>query len=612
MKKNYNNEIFSEFKIVNKIKSPNDLKKLNLIELETLSSEIRRKILEVVSTNGGHLASNLGVVELTIALHRIFNSPNDKIIWDVGHQCYAHKILTGRFNQFNTLRQEKGLSGFTKPIESVHDVAISGHASVSISIASGFATAELIKKTKNKVIAVIGDGALTGGLAFEALNNCLNLNNLIIVLNCNHMSISETVGCFSKILSNSKNKFKKFLNMFLQKLNFKPNIFSEMGYFFLQSIDGHNLSDLLKAFKIAANKNQPTIVQVFTKKGYGYFKAEQNPSIYHSVGCFNLNEGVKLNKPEFNVNCFSNVFGNELCKLAADDEKICAITAAMSDGTGLNNFKKLFPQRFFDVGIAEEHAITFAAGLSSGGMMPVVAIYSTFLQRSFDQIIHDLAISKQHVVLAVDRAGLVSGDGETHQGIFDCSFLTLIPNVSLFAPTSYIELKYMLKVAIYETDGIVAIRYSKGKQIDFLAQCDEFKKGFDKNFIVFGKSKVAILTYGNLTWQAILARKTIMNLNNFEIAVIKLNKLKPIDENLINLLKNYQEIFCFEESIKNGGIGEHIFCKLTELCFLGTFFLTAIDDRFVNNLTIEGALHKLNLDYEGMVKKIISCSKIIR
>lgn len=632
---NFDFEDLDNYKVLNKVKSPIDLKKMEIDELNVLCGEIRRFILGVVSKNGGHLASNLGVVELTVALHKAFDSPKDRIIWDVGHQCYTHKILTGRFEKFKNLRKEGGISGFPKPCESEHDIAISGHSSISVSLACGFAETELLKKTKNKVIVIIGDGALTGGMAYEGLNNGINLKNLIIILNCNDMSISKTVGSLPQYISRIRarqayistnlfiekflkripftgNLFAKFLTEFknvIKKIIYRPNFFSDLGYFFLSPVDGHNLNDLFKALNWAKQQNGPAIVQVFTKKGCGYLQAERYPEKYHGVGTFDLKKGLLNN---YEDDCFSNVFGQEICDLAINDEKICVITAAMESGTGLFKFKKKFPNRFFDVGIAESHAVTYAAGLSAGGMVPVFAVYSTFLQRSYDQILHDLAISELHVVFVVDRAGIVEGDGETHQGVFDCAYLTSIPNITIFAPTSYLELKHMLRVALYDIRGVVAVRYSKGRQINFLADCKNFNENFNKSFCVLGNSNVAIVTYGNLTWQAVLARNELIKKNNFEVAVIKMNKLNPIDNEFVYELKKYSEIFFFEEGIKNGGIGEHLFVKLISYDYNGKMFLTAIDGCFVKNLSLNAALKEFNLDYESIVKKIENCSKIFR
>lgn len=633
--KNLNYDKFEHFKFLNKIHGPSDLKKLKIDELIILSKEIRQKILDVVSKNGGHLASNLGVVELTVALHKAFNSPNDKIIFDVGHQCYAHKILTGRFNEFNTLRQEGGVSGFSKPYESEHDVAISGHASTSISLACGFAIPEIFRKTKNKVVAVIGDGALTGGMAYEGLNNGVNLNNLIIILNCNDMSISKTVGSIPRYISKIRTQqiyistsffiekilkkipfiglllanlilnFKKIL----KKIIYRSNFFADLGYFFLSPVKGHDMFELLKALNWAKNQKGPAIIQVFTQKGFGYEKAEKNPQLYHSVGNFNLKKGVS---EEVNSNCFSDVFGRYICKLAECDEQICVVTAAMEFGTGLHYFKNKFPKRFFDVGIAESHAVTFAAGLSLNGMVPIFAVYSTFLQRSYDQILHDLAISNLHVILVVDRAGLVDGDGETHQGIFDSSFLSAIPNVTVFAPVNYLELQQNLNAAIYENKGVVAIRYSKGRQSDFLKNSKTFDKVFANNFSILGNSKVVLISYGNLTEQLILARNKLLKCYNFEVALVKINKINPIDDKLLNNLNLFDEIFFFEEGIEKGGIGHNLILKMVGNKFAGKLFLSAISDVFVKNLNSKVAMKQFALDFESIVDKVITNSEVFR
>lgn len=610
------------------IKSPDDLNFLSIKELEGLCKEIRMKIIETVSCNGGHLASNLGVVEIAVALHKEFNSPNDKIIWDVGHQCYAHKLLTGRYNVFDSIRKQNGISGFTKPFESEHDVFISGHASTSISAACGFARAELLKKTSNKVIAVIGDGALTGGMAYEALNNVSDLNNLIIILNYNDMSISKTVGGFSRYISNmrsnqayistrvavedvldkiplvgeiAKNKIRDSKEA-IKKIVYKSDFFTDLGFSFLSSVDGHSLSELFQALNWANQTDKPALIQVFTKKGKGYSRAENNPDLYHGVGSFNIKHGVVISK---NKSSFSNVFGRELCNLASKDDKICAITAAMEDGTGLYKFRKKFPDRFFDVGIAEQHAVTYAAGLAANGMLPIFAVYSTFLQRSYDQILHDAAIQNEHILLCVDRAGIVGEDGETHQGVFDTAYLTSIPNMTVYSPCNYSELKGMLSRALYKTDGLVSIRYPKGEEDTVVSNFNDY----DCNYKVIGKSDVVIVTYGRLVGQAIRAQKRLMD-HEINIAVIKIGKICPIDRELLYELMKFRKIFFFEEGIKRGGIGEHIISDLVELGFDGKWSLTAIDN-FVPQSRVYSALESLNLDYKSMMEKIISdCGNI--
>lgn len=617
----------NEYNILSKINGPKDLKNLSNLELVALCKEIRSKIVSVVSKNGGHLASNLGAVELTVAIHKEFNSPQDTIIWDTGHQAYAHKLLTGRFKKFNSLRKKDGIFAFTNPKESPHDGFIAGHSSISLSAACGIAKAKMLNGINSKVVVVVGDGALTGGMVYEALNNALDLNNLIIIFNCNDMSISKTVGSFSKYITNIRaNKayvsMSNFLKEFLEKIPligtsaknildsskekikkmvYKSNFFSDLGYSFLNFVDGHSLKDLEKGLKWAKNTKKPAIIQVFSKKGKGFLKAEKNPEAYHAVGPFKIKEGVLKDK---NSLSFSKVFGEELLKFAKKDKRICAITAAMGNATGLYPFKENFEKRYFDVGIAEEHATTFAAGLAIKGMIPVFAIYSTFLQRAYDQLIHDVAILNLHVILAIDRAGVVE-DGQTHQGVFDVCFLTTIPNVKVYAPATYEELKVMLKKAIYEEEGLVAVRYSKFSEIK------NFNLKKEENFVILGDSKIAVLSYGILFEEALKAQK-ILKEKGVEVALIKLNKIFPIENELINILKNYKEIFFFEESIKNGSIGEHLGLKLLENGFSKTFNLTAIDGVFVKQCTKEQAWQSLNLNADAIVKTIFKKSFLFK
>ena len=614
------------YKILSNIKNPYDVKKLSYKELVLLCKEIRKKIVYTVSQNGGHLASSLGVVELTVALHKEFNSPYDKIIWDTGHQGYAHKLLTGRFDRFNSLRKKNGIAAFMDPLESEHDAFISGHSSVSLSAACGIAKSELLKKSNNMVLAVVGDGALTGGICYEALNNAIDMENLIIILNCNDMSISKTVGRFSKYLNNIRYNetyismnimFRNFLEKIpligkfakktlhsskevMKKIVYKNNIFNELGFSFLNFVDGHSLKELFKAFRWAKKIKKPAIVQVFTKKGKGYLNSEKEPELYHGVGPFNIKDGVL----KTNVINFSSVFGDELNSLAKKDEKICAITAAMGTSTGLLKFKENFPERYFDVGIAEEHAVIFAAGLSVGGMTPVFAIYSTFLQRSYDQLIHDVAISNTHVVLAIDRAGVVE-DGKTHQGIFDVAFLTTIPNVKIYSPATYKELKDMLKIAIYDETGLVAVRYPKGEELENFDDMTIYK-----DYLIFGEFEIAVVTYGIL-FKEVLKLKEQLKTENINITIIKINKIFPISEELVQRLKSFKEIFFFEEGIKNGGIAEHLFVKLFSLEYSGLFYIRAIET-FVSQSTVEEAWEDLKLTSKFMKEEIFKKSSILK
>jgi len=461
--------------ILEHIDNPSDLKKLNSDELNLLSAEIREFLVENVSKTGGHLASSLGVVELTIALHKTFNSPTDKIIWDVGHQAYVHKILTGRKDKFNTLRQYGGLSGFPRGSESEHDAFDAGHASNSISAALGYVCARDIKKEDHTVVAVIGDGALSGGLAFEGINNAARLKtNLIVILNDNEMSIAKNVGGVSKYLNNLRTrpgymKTKSDVSSTLQKIPLigkpvyklisgtksvfrfivtKPqtHVYEELGFKTVGPVDGHNIKDLCTSLERARNIKGPVMIHMYTQKGKGYAFAEENPSKFHGIGRFDPKSGESESKKTESVSP-SKVFGSKLIELAKDNDKIVAITAAMPDGTGLTEYAKTYPERFYDVGIAEGHAVTFAGGLSKGGAVPVVAIYSTFLQRAYDNIYHDLILQKVHAVLAIDRAGLVGEDGETHHGMFDISYLNVLPHISILAPSSASQLEEMLEFA---------------------------------------------------------------------------------------------------------------------------------------------------------------------
>ena len=476
----------NETNYLNKMNLPADLKKLTLSQCNRLCQDIRKLLIDTVSKNGGHLASNLGTVELSLAVHRVFESPEDKIIWDVGHQAYTHKILTGRAGKFHTLRQENGISGFCRPEESVHDAFISGHSSNSVSAALGIATAMKIQGNPHFTVAVLGDGAFTGGMIYEGLNNAGKSDtNLIVILNHNEMSISKNVGSVAKYLSTMRtkegyHKTKSIVERTLDKTPVVGNplkkaikgsknvlknmvlhstMFEDLGFAFIGPLDGHNVEELEKGLNSAKALHRPVLVHVNTVKGKGYAPAEENPGEYHGVGSFEIATG---NPDVVLSDSFSSVFGKELTEIGEQNKNICAVTAAMKYGTGLQYFAKAFPKRFFDVGIAEEHAVTFCGGLASMGMIPVFAVYSSFLQRGYDQLIHDLAICNTHAVIGVDRAGVVGDDGETHQGIFDVSFLTSIPNTTIYSPSCYEELRMCLRKAVFEDSGIVAVRYPRG------------------------------------------------------------------------------------------------------------------------------------------------------
>ena len=624
MKNLFKNEN-ENYKILSKIKSPSDIKSLSYFDLNFLCEKKKKKIVYTVSRNGGHLASNLGVVELTVALHKEFNTLQDKIVWDTGHQGYTHKLLTGRFEVFDSLKKKGGIGPFINPLESEHDSFIAGHSSISLSAACGLAKAELLKKTKNMVVVVIGDGALTGGIAYEALNNAEKLKNLIIILNCNDMSISKTVGIFHRYLTNIRsNKTYISMNMNLKKIldkipffgNFtkkmwissketikkivyNSNIFSDLGFSFLNYVDGHNLKDVVRALIWAKKVEKPAIIQVLTKKGKGYIYAEKEPELYHGVSPFNYVTGIS--KAEKSLD-FSTVFGKEILELAKKDKRICAITAAMGRATGLFEFEKNFKDRYFDVGIAEEHAVTFAAGLQKGGMIPIFAIYSSFLQRAYDQLLHDVSILNLHVVLAIDRAG-ISEDGPTHQGIFDVAFLRTIPNITIYSPTTYKELKDMLETAIYKEKGLVAVRYPKGSEIKEIYEEDK------KSFVSVDRGEIVLVSYGVLFEEILVAKKKLA-VKGIDICCIRIKKIFPIDQELIEKLKQFKEIFFFEEGIKNGGIGEHLFLRLFENGFDGKFNLKAIDG-YIKHMSVKEALQELELDSDGIEKEVLKKSYIL-
>ena len=603
----------------NKLNLPDDLKKLSYEECRILCNEIRDTLIKTVSKNGGHLSSNLGTVELSLALHRVFSSPKDKIVWDVGHQSYTHKILTGRLKDFKTLRKENGLSGFCKPGESEHDAFVSGHSSNSVSAALGIATAMKLNGDEHHTIAVIGDGAATGGLSFEGLNNAGKSNtNLIVVLNYNEMSISKNVGAIAKYLSNfrTKESYKrtktiveraldsipvvgkpikktlKFSKDTIKNSIFRTTLFEDLGFEFVGPVDGHNLQELENALKKAKDINRPVVVQVNTIKGKGYAPAEDNPGEYHGVSSFELKT---VNPDVSKCDSFSTVFGCELSRLADSDNSICAITAAMKYGTGLDKFAKAHKDRFFDVGIAEGHALTFAGGLASLGKIPVFAVYSTFLQRGYDQIIHDLAISNAHIVIGVDRAGVVGADGVTHQGIFDVSFLSTIPNVTIYSPSNYEELKACLSKGIYKDKGIVAVRYPRGNEKDRSLKKDYISTDYE---LYENGSDVLVITYGRLFNEVSYAFDRLKNVGK-NIDVLKLIDLSSVYEEMIDKMKSYKKVYFFEECYYNGSVSQRLKNKISNLdC-------TAIYD-FVPQASVEATLEKLGLSGNEIYKKLNS------
>ena len=617
-------KIFSNnYKYLSKINSPRDLK--NVENLKKLCDEIRMKLLEVISKNGGHLSSNLGVVELTVALHKVFSDDDDRIVWDVSHQSYAHKMLTGRFDKIDTIRKEGGISGFTNRKESEYDEFTEGHSSTSISAALGLAQSKQITRSPGHVVAVIGDGALSGGLAYEGLNNAGRLRrNFVIVLNDNNMSISKNVGAVARYLASArirpsymkaKNELEKILDKtnvgkkikwFMQgsksavkRVIYKDNMFEKMGFSYYGPVDGHNLDELQKAFTAAKSFNKPVVVHVITSKGKGYKFAEKNSKDYHCVAGFDITNGKKVLKNASKT--FSQEFGESICRLASENDKICAITAAMTEGTCLNEFKNKFKSRFFDVGIAEEHAVTFAGGLSAGGMVPIFAVYSTFLQRSYDQILHDVALQGLNMVLAVDRAGFVGEDGETHQGVFDVPFLNTIPNVRIFSPSFVEEVFPMLRQAT-ECKGVSVVRYPKG--------CDGYKPSMFKytgnNFDFYGdkNSNTLLVTYGRIFSNVCAANERMLEIGR-GACILKINLIKPLSNQMVSEALKFKKVIFFEECVKSGSVSEKFGCALAENGFKGKYDVCAVQDGFPLHATIKSQLKKSHLDTENMVRKLI-------
>lgn len=566
----------------NDLTSPDKIKNLSIEELEQLSSDIRQFLIEKISKTGGHLGPNLGVVELTIALHYTFNSPKDKIIWDVGHQAYIHKILTGRAGQFDKLRQYKGLSGFPKLSESEHDVWETGHSSTSLSAAMGYAISRDHKKEQNKIIAVIGDGALTGGMSFEALNHIGHeKRNLIVILNDNEMSIAPNVGAIHNYLERMRTdnryiKAKGRFNLLTDKIPLGDKIFNiayrfrdsfkqlvvngmlfeEMGYTYLGPTDGHNFEALFETLNNASKTPGPVLVHVVTKKGKGYQPAEENPDIFHGIGKFDVKTGLPIKST--NLPSYTDVFGDTVVKLAEKDSEIFAITAAMPTGTGLNKFYDVFPERFIDVGIAEQHATTLAAGLAIDGIKPVFAVYSTFLQRAYDQVLHDIARQNLHVVFAVDRAGFVGADGDTHHGIYDIAFLRHIPNTTIMMPKDENELQHMLYTATEYCTGPVVVRYPRGSGVGVKMDEDFQQLPIGKFDIVKKGKKIAILAIGPMVHLAEEAAHELEKRGIFP-EIINARFIKPLDEELLLRLANEQyKILTIEEGTLLGGFGSSI------------------------------------------------------
>ncbi|MCR5747607.1 MAG: 1-deoxy-D-xylulose-5-phosphate synthase [Lachnospiraceae bacterium] len=616
--------------LLDRIKKPNDIKKIPKEDLPRLASEIRQFLIEKVSMTGGHLGSNLGVVELTIALHRQLSLPADKIIFDVGHQAYIHKLLTGRREGFDTLRQYGGMSGFPKRAESDCDVFDTGHSSTSVSVGLGLVKARDLKNEKYNVVTVIGDGALTGGLAYEGLNNAAKLkSNYIIILNDNDMSISENVGGMSKYLQGIRTavgyqNFKSNLEVFLKKsmpssgekvvdslkrvkssmkqLLVPGMLFEDMGITYLGPIDGHDISTIERAIKEAKNIKHTVIIHVCTKKGKGYVPAERHPARFHGTGPFDIETGIP--KENSGKASYTDVFSTVMIKLAARNDNVIAITAAMPDGTGLKRFRNIYPDRFVDVGIAEGHAVTYAAGLAVGGMRPVVAVYSSFLQRAYDEILHDVCISNLHVIFAIDRAGIVGADGETHQGIFDLSYLSAMPNMTIMAPKNKWELSDMMKYAV-TMDSPVAVRYPRATAYCGLEEYRE-EIEYGKSEVIYEEKDIALLAVGSMVETAEKVYDLIKE-KGYACTLINVRFVKPIDEDLIiRISESHRLIVTMEENVLSGGYGEHVteFAAVNDL--LSEILCVAIPDEFVPHGAPATLREKLGLDPESIAGRIVN------
>ncbi len=603
---------------------------MNIKQLGNLADEVREKIISTVSENGGHLGSNLGMVETTLVLHKLFDLPKDKILFDVSHQCYTHKLLTDRFCAFDTLRKTDGISGYTNRFESKFDTVTAGHSGAALSAAIGIATAEKLKNSDAYTVAVIGDGSFSNGMVYEALNNCDPELKLMIILNDNEMSISSSVGSLARHLSKIRTsgryyRFKRnFQKVFskiplignktialfrhikngFKRMFYKQPFFEPLGIKYFGPVDGNDLERLSVVLKEAKRSNACVLVHIKTKKGKGYKNAEENPEKYHSIGPFDVVTGEK--KTECKKEGFSEAFGKIMCEIAQKDEKICAITAAMKDGTGLSEFAEKYKDRFFDVGIAEEHEITFASGLSLAGMTPVCAVYSTFAQRTYDQLIHDVSLQKLHIVLALDRAGFVPDEGETHQGIFDVAMLSNIPNVNIMSPENFRELKDCLEKAVYG-EKLEVVRYPKGAPEVY--ERTEFEKNGDFDVFDEGSGKtVVFVTYGRITANVYHAAKELAN-ENMHARIIKLVKVYPVDFDKIKPYFEDADFVCFvEEGIKSGGISEKILSYMQISGINVKTGIIAVDETFPKHMSVPEFYEKYGFTPEKIrdfVKKSI-------
>ncbi len=612
--------------MLEKVNYPEDLRKLNLEEKKILAQELREKIIDTVADTGGHLASNLGVVEMTIALHSVFNTPIDKIVWDVGHQTYVHKMLTGRKNKLDTLRQMNGLAGFPKISESIYDCFNTGHSSTSISVALGMARARDIKGENSKVVAVIGDGALTGGMALEALNDVGSSNtNMVVILNDNEMSISKNVGGISMLLSklrtkglytNFNTKGKRTISKIpvvgpkviklvqrakrgIKQFVIPKMYFEDIGFRYLGPVDGHNLETLENILQIAKNQQGPILIHVLTKKGKGYKPAEDSPDVFHSTSKFDKLTGEKIGKAKFD---YSKVFGEKLVSLAQENPNIVAITAAMADGTGLQGFANEFPDRFFDVGIAEQHAVGLAAGLAKAGMIPVVPMYSSFIQRAFDQLVHDVAILNLPVVICADRSGIVGQDGETHQGLLDMAFTNIIPNFTIMAPKDFAELESMLEFAI-QLKKPVLIRYPRGaEEIRFekqekmeLGKCEVLQRG----------KEICLIGIGKFVAKAQLVAEKLKE-QGIEASVINSRFLKPLDKTMmLEFMKKSQIVVTLEDATTQCGLGSELESFAFENKINAEILKIGYPDEFVKHGNCDEIEQKYGIDVESIVQKIM-------
>lgn len=613
--------------MLEKIQKPNDIKKIPADQLPALAEEIREFIIESLSKTGGHLASNLGVVELTIAMHRVFDLPKDKLIWDVGHQSYTHKILTGRKDGFETLRREGGISGFPKRSESDCDVFDTGHSSTSISAGVGYVRARELKKENYSVVSIIGDGALTGGMAYEALNNAASLkSNFIIVLNDNEMSITENVGGMSSYLSGLRtaSAYTGFKMDVTKALNRIPGIgpgmvdamrktkssikqiiipgmlFEDMGLTYLGPVDGHNIPQLIKTFQEAKRFEGPILVHVLTQKGRGYEPAMRHPARFHGAGPFDVKTGLPVGKSN---PTYTDVFSTVMRKMGDRRKDVAAVTAAMMIGVGLKRFSNMFPDRCFDVGIAEEHAVTFAAALSLGGITPVVAIYSSFLQRAYDQIMHDVCMQNLHVVFAIDRAGLVGYDGETHHGIFDLSYLGSMPNMTILAPKNLWELSDMIKFAV-DYDGPIAVRYPRGEAYTGLK---EFRAPIclGKSEVIHEGSRVALLAAGSMVKMAEEVQKQLKERMDMDAALVNARFVKPIDEELLrSFADTYELVVTLEENVKDGGFGERVLAFAEEEDLPFGVEIIALPDRFIPHGSVSYQMKQVGFTPEDICGRI--------